>query len=134
MDVILRVKRVALLLSTLLALVGPGGKASAAVPQGVWMVDGRAALQIYDCNGLMCGRLRWLDTPRAVRGEPNATEQPDPTLRQRDCVVYPAGDLRPRSRRWEGGYSTIRKRQDLQRRHEHTSSDQLVARVYGSSR
>ena len=48
MDVGLRVKRAALLLTTLLALVGPGGAASAGVPQGVWMVDGRAALHAMD--------------------------------------------------------------------------------------
>ena len=134
MDVILHVKRAALLLSTLLALVGPGGKASAAVPQGVWMVDGRAALQIYDCNGLMCGRLRWLDTPRDARGEPKRDKNnPDPTLRQRGlCGLTLLWDLRPAGPdRWEGGhfynpesgktYNVVT---------EHTSSDQLVARVY----
>ncbi len=133
MDVILRVKRAALL-STLLTLAGPGGKASAAVPQGVWMVDGRAALQIYDCNGLMCGRLRWLDMPRDARGEPKRDKNnPDPALRQRElCGLTLIWDLRPTGPdRWEGGffynpesgktYSVVT---------EHTSSDQLVARVY----
>jgi hypothetical protein len=84
MDVVPCVKRAILLLATILAFVGPGGMASAAVPQGVWMVDGKAALQIYDCNGLMCGRLRWLDEPRDVRGEPKHDKNnPDPALRQR---------------------------------------------------
>ena len=59
MDAVSCAKRAALLLATLLALLGPGSMASAGVPQGVWMIDGKAALQIYDCNGLMCGRLRW---------------------------------------------------------------------------
>ena len=129
MDVGLRLKRAALLLTTLLALVGPGGAASAAVPQGVWMVDGRAALQIYDCNGLMCGRLRWLDKPREAGGEPKRDKNnPDPPLRQRELcgLTLPAGPDH-----WEGGhfynpesgktYNVVT---------EHTSSDQLVARVY----
>jgi hypothetical protein len=64
LDAVRRAKRAALLLTTLLALVTPGSMASAAVPQGVWMIDGKAALQIYDCNGLLCGRLRWLHAPR----------------------------------------------------------------------
>ncbi len=50
MDGVPRVKRAILLLTTLLALAGPSSVASAAVPQGVWMVDGKAALQIYDCH------------------------------------------------------------------------------------
>jgi len=134
MDVILRVKRAALLLSTLLALVGPGGKASAAVPQGVWMVDGRAALQIYDCNGLMCGRLRWLDAPRDARGEPKRDKNnPDPTLRQRElCGLTLLWDLRPAGPdRWEGGhFYNPKSGKTYNVVTEHTSSDQLVARVY----
>jgi hypothetical protein len=53
MDAVPRAKRTALLLATLLALVAPGSMASAAVPQGVWMVDGKAALQIYDCCAVL---------------------------------------------------------------------------------
>ena len=60
--------RAVVLLATLLALVLPGGMASAGVPQGVWVVDGRAAVQIYDCNGLLCGRLRWMDSAARCEG------------------------------------------------------------------
>ena len=134
MAAVRRVKRAAFLLTTLLAVVGLGGTASAAVPQGVWMVDGRAALQIYDCNGLMCGRLRWMDTPRDAKGEPKRDKNnPDPTLRQRElCGLTLLWDLRPAGPdRWEGGhfynpesgktYNVVT---------EQRSSDQLVARVY----
>src|SRR5260370_23379795 len=90
MDGVPRVKRAILLLTTLLALAGPSSVASAAVPQGVWMVDGKAALQIYDCNGLMCGRLRWLDTPRDARGEPNRDKNtPIPRCVSANCAVLP---------------------------------------------
>jgi uncharacterized protein (DUF2147 family) len=134
MDAVPRAKRAALLLTTLLALLGPGSMASAGVPQGVWMIDGKAALQIYDCNGLMCGRLRWLHAPRDARGEPKRDKNnPDPTLRQRElCGLILIWDLHPTGPgHWEGGhfynpesgrtYSVVT---------EHTSSDQIVARVY----
>ena len=78
-------RRAALSLATLLALVLPPSMVSAGVPQGLWVVDGRAAVQIYDCNGLLCGRLRWLHAPRDARGEPKRDKNnPDPTLRQRE--------------------------------------------------
>jgi uncharacterized protein (DUF2147 family) len=134
MDVVPWARRGTSLLAALLALVGPAGMASAAVPQGVWMVDGKAALQIYECNGLMCGRLRWLDEPRDARGEPKRDKNnPDPALRQRAlCGLTLLWDLRPSGPdRWEGGhfynpesgktYNVVT---------EYTSSDQLVARVY----
>jgi hypothetical protein len=38
--------------------------ALAAIPQGVWLIDGKAAVQIFDCGGLLCGRILWLQTPR----------------------------------------------------------------------
>ena len=134
MDAVPRAKRAALLLTTLLALLAPGSMASAAVPQGVWMIDGKAALQIYDCNGLLCGRLRWLDQPRNARGERKRDKNnPDPTLRQRElCGLILIWDLQPTGPgRWEGGhfynpesgktYSVVTER---------TSSAQIVARVY----
>jgi uncharacterized protein (DUF2147 family) len=27
----------------------------AATPEGVWLIDGKAAVQIFDCRGLLCG-------------------------------------------------------------------------------
>ncbi|HEV2364066.1 MAG TPA: hypothetical protein VGS12_07720 [Caulobacteraceae bacterium] len=30
-----------------------------AVPQGVWLMEGRVAVQIFECEGLMCGRIVW---------------------------------------------------------------------------
>ena len=75
----------------------------------------------------------WM-TPRDARGEPKRDKNnPDPALRQRElCGLTLIWDLRPTGPdRWEGGffynpesgktYSVVT---------EHTSSDQLVARVY----
>lgn len=58
--------------------------ASAAVPGGVWLIDGKAAVQIFDCGGLLCGRILWLQTPRDPQGQLNRDKNnPDPALRQR---------------------------------------------------
>lgn len=47
-------------------------------------MDGEAAAQIFDCSGLLCGRILWLLTPRNPQGrlKPD-TNNPDPALRQR---------------------------------------------------
>src|SRR5260370_7866290 len=134
MDGVPRVKRAILLWTTLLALAGRSSVAWAAVPQGVWMVDGKAALQIYDCNGLMCGRLRWLDTPRDARGEPKRDKNnPNPTLRQRElCGLTLLWDLRPAGPdRWEGGhFYNPENGKTYNVVPEHTSSAQLAPPLY----
>ena len=36
----------------------PGTAASAMVPDGAWLIDGTGgAVQIFDCSGLLCGRI-----------------------------------------------------------------------------
>ena len=126
--------RAVVLLAALLALVLPGGMASAGVPQGVWVVDGRAAVQIYDCNGLLCGRLRWMDAPRDAKGEPKRDKNnPDPALRQRElCGLTLLWDLHPTGPdRWEGGwFYNPESGKTYKVMTEHTASDQLVARFY----
>ena len=126
--------RAVLVMATLLALVVPGNMAWAGVPQGVWVVDGRAAVQIYDCNGLLCGRLRWMDRPRDAKGEPKRDKNnPDPALRQRElCGLTLIWDLRPTAPgHWEGGwFYDPDSGKTYKVMTEHTSSDQLVARFY----
>lgn len=78
-----------------------------AVPQGVWLVDGRAAVQIYDCTGLMCGRIIWLKVPRNSVGQLDRDKRnPDPALRQRQlCGLTMLRDLRPAGPgRWGDGW------------------------------
>jgi uncharacterized protein (DUF2147 family) len=128
--------RAVLSLATLLALVIPGNMvwAGPAVPQGLWVVDGRAAVQIYDCNGLMCGRLRWMDPPRDAKGEPKRDKNnPDPALRQRElCGLTLIWDLHPTAPgRWEGGrFYDPDSGRTYKVMTELTASDQLVARFY----
>jgi uncharacterized protein (DUF2147 family) len=127
-------RRAALSLATLLALVLPPSMVSAGVSQGLWVVDGKAAVQIYDCNGLLCGRLRWLEAPRDTRGEPKRDKNnPDPALRQRElCGLTLIWDLHPTGPgHWEGGwFYDPESGKTYKVMTEHTSSDQLVARFY----
>jgi uncharacterized protein (DUF2147 family) len=75
----------------LLLAVAVGGvtgapMASARGPQGIWLVDGEAAVQIDDCSGLLCGRLLWLQTPHDADGKlKRDTRNPNPAMRQ--CIL-----------------------------------------------
>ena len=58
--------------------------ASAAVPGGTWMFANRVALQIFDCSGLLCGKIVWLLRPDHPAGQPDIDYlNPNPALRQR---------------------------------------------------
>lgn len=108
--------------------------ASAEVPQGVWLIDGEAAVQIFDCNGLLCGRLRWLQTADDPQGQLKRDKRnPDPALRQRElCGLTLIWGLRPTGpNHWDNGsfyYPDSGKTYSL--RMELTPSDALVARFY----
>lgn len=55
------------------------------VPDGAWFIDGTGgAVQIFDCSGLLCGRIIWLWTARDIAGRPVSDKKnPDPAFRQR---------------------------------------------------
>jgi len=76
------------------------------VPEGVWRIDGKAAVQIFDCAGLMCGRVVWLLVPRDSGGQLDRDKRnPDPALRQRQlCGLTTLRNLRPAGPgRWGDG-------------------------------
>ncbi|MDP1749125.1 MAG: hypothetical protein Q8L22_06685 [Reyranella sp.] len=52
-----RSSRSALLLAALLSIAVPYAIARAALLDSVWLMDGKVAVQIFDCNGLLCGRV-----------------------------------------------------------------------------
>lgn len=96
-------------------LVAPRGMAQppkaadapGSIPEGVWLLEGKAAVQIFDCKGLMCGRILWLRIPRNSRGELVLDKKnPDPALRQRPlCGLTVIGDLQPEGAdRWKSGW------------------------------
>lgn len=105
-----------------------------AVPQGVWLMDGRVAVQIFDCERLMCGRIIWLEVPRDPQGMLDRDKKnPDPALRERKlCGLTVLWGLHPVGLdRWKDGWFynpddgvTYRVKAQLK------SADVLVARVY----
>jgi uncharacterized protein (DUF2147 family) len=132
----MKLKSLVLLLA--LAGVAYADAASAEVPEGVWLVNGEAAVQIFECNSLLCGRIRWLQAPRDSQGQfKRDTSNPDPALRQRElCGLTVIRDLRASGPdHWDDGwfyYPGSGKTYGIKM--ELTSSDALVARLYlGSS-
>jgi uncharacterized protein (DUF2147 family) len=139
--------RAVLLVAAIDLLAVPGAKAQAptqtetpappaqpGIPQGVWLLEGRAAVQIFDCEGLLCGRIVWLKVPRNLLGQLNRDKNnPNPALRGRELCgqtiiwgVHPDGPDR-----WKGGWfynpddgATYRFNAQLK------SADAMVARIY----
>ncbi|WP_367614576.1 DUF2147 domain-containing protein [Teichococcus coralli] len=89
-----------MLLAALIVLAIPSTSASASVPAGVWLIDGKAAVQIFDCSGQLSGRILWLLTPRNSQGQLNRDRNnPDPALRQRPLWRLAPRGLQPLARR-----------------------------------
>jgi uncharacterized protein (DUF2147 family) len=127
-------RRVALLIVAIACLAVPRTTAWAATLQGVWLIDGKAAVQMFDCEGLLCGRIRWLQNARdpqdqAVRDKNN----PEPTLRQRQlCGLTIISGMRPTDpNRWEGGsFYNPDDGKTYGVSAELKSADVLIARIY----
>src|SRR5271163_4457449 len=83
------------------------GVAWAAPPEGVWLIDEKVAIEIFDCSGLVCGRILWLKVPRNSLGELDRDKNnPDPSLRQAWlCGLTIFWGLRSGDQdRWTGGW------------------------------
>lgn len=107
---------------------------AAPLDQGVWLIDGRVAVQIFHCDDLLCGRIVWLQASeepgeRVVRDKYN----PDPRLRRRNlCGLTIFWNLQATPQNsWGDGWfynpddgTTYRVAAKL------SASDVLVARVY----
>jgi uncharacterized protein (DUF2147 family) len=134
-DWLRRAARAAWLVIALSSLAVPGTAASAMDPDGTWFIDGTGgAVQIFDCDGLLCGRIIWLWTPRDIAGRPTSDQKnPDPAFRQRLlCGLTILQGLKPAGLdRWSSGslYNpddgvTYRVSAELR------SADVAVARIY----
>ena len=106
----------------------------AAIPEGVWRIDAKAAVQLFDCDGLLCGRIFWLKIPRDRQGELDRDKHnPDPVLRPRRlCGLTILWGLHPTDPgRWGGGWFY---NPDDGRTYNITaqlkSADVLIARIY----
>jgi uncharacterized protein (DUF2147 family) len=124
----------ALVVAALMSVVVSRSLAWASVPGGVWLIEGKAVVQIFDCSGMLCGRILSLQTPRDPQGQLNRDRNnPDPTLRQRRlCGLTVLWGLRSTGpERWGGGWfynpedgKTYNVSAELK------SADLLVARIY----
>jgi uncharacterized protein (DUF2147 family) len=130
----MKLRRLVLVLILAMAGIANAHIASAEVPEGVWLIKGEAAVQIFDCNGLLCGRILWLQAPHDSQGQLKRDKRnPDPVLRQRDlCGLTVIRDLRSTGpNRWDDGwfyYPDSGRTYNIKM--ELTSSDALVARFY----
>ena len=130
----MKLKSLVFLLASTMAGIAPAHTASAEVPEGVWLIKGEAAVQIFECNSLLCGRILWLEAPRDSQGLlKRDTENPDPALRQRElCGLTVIWNLRSTGPdHWDDGwfyYPASGKTYGIKM--ELTSSDVLVARLY----
>lgn len=130
----MNLKTLIVLLASTTAGVAHAQSASAEAPQGVWLVNGEAAVQIFACDSLLCGRIRWLQAPRDSQGQlKRDMRNPDPALRQRElCGLTVIRDLRSSGpNHWNDGWfynpdsgKTYNVKMEL------TASDALVARFY----
>jgi uncharacterized protein (DUF2147 family) len=130
----MKLRSLVVLLASTMAVIAPAHPASAEVPEGVWLVNGEAAVQIFECNTLLCGRIRWLQAPRDSEGQPKRDmRNPDPALRERElCGLTIMRDLRSTGpNHWDDGWlynpasgKTYNIKVEL------TSPDALVARLY----
>ena len=117
-----------------LSMAVPTSAHAAKVPDGVWLLAPNAALQIFDCSGLLCGRVVWLRNARDPTGQiQRDKENPDRALRPRlVCGLTVLWGLRPAgSDKWEDGWfynpddgETYSVTAELR------SSDVIVTRIY----
>ena len=105
-----------------------------AVPQGVWLMDEQVAVQIFECEGLMCGRIVWLLVPRDAQGALNLDRKnPVPALRTRKlCGLTILWGLRPTgANRWvDGWFYNPDDGKSYSVRAQLKSDDVIVARLY----
>jgi uncharacterized protein (DUF2147 family) len=127
---------VALLVIALTSFVAPGTAVSAMRPaDAAWFIDGTgAAIEIFECSGLLCGRIIWLEKARDTAGRlARDDKNPDALFRQRPlCGLTVIQGLQPAGLdHWDSGSlynpddgKTYRISGELR------SADVFVARVY----
>jgi uncharacterized protein (DUF2147 family) len=75
-----------LLVIALTSFAAPGTAVSGSLSAGgAWFIDGTGvAVQIFDCSGLLCGRIIWLEKARDSAGQlARDNKNPDPVFRER---------------------------------------------------
>ncbi len=92
-----RTASTAAFIAAISSFVAVPAKTLAGDPLGVWMIENEVALEILECNGLLCGRIVYLRIPRDETGElKREQENPRAGLRPRlICGMTVLEDLRP---------------------------------------
>ena len=108
-DWLRRAARAASLVVALSLLAIPGTAVSADVPDSAWFIDGTgAAIQIFDCSGLLCGRIIWLHKGHDAAGQlAHDNKNPDPAFRQQRllCGLTILQGLQPAGLdHWDSGW------------------------------
>lgn len=101
---------------------------------GVWAVEDRVAVQIFDCASKMCGRIVWLVKPRNGQGWLDRDiHNPDPQVRGRPlCDLTIIWNLQPAGPgQWEDGrFYDPQTGGTYQVRAEMVSPNVIKARIY----
>lgn len=122
------------LVAAVALLAAPPARAAPAVPQGVWLMDGRVAVQIFECELMMCGQVIWLRVPRDAAGLLDRDKKnPDPDLQQRKlCGLTILWGLLPAGpNRWKDGwFYNPDDGKSYRVSAEMKSDDVMVARIY----
>jgi uncharacterized protein (DUF2147 family) len=112
----------------------PRTLASEGIPQGVWLIDNEAAVQVFNCGNLLCGRILWLSIPRDPQGRLVFDKKnPEPALRQRPlCGLTIFWGLRPAGPvRWtDGWFYNPNDGETYNISAELKSADAIEARIY----
>ncbi len=115
-------------------MTAPRPARAAGDPERVWLLPLNAAVQLYDCDAQLCGRIVWMQRPRNPQGELVIDRKnPDPTLRARPlCGLKVLWGMTPAGAdHWKDGWiynpndgHTYRINGELK------SPDVFVARIY----
>jgi uncharacterized protein (DUF2147 family) len=122
----------------LLILFVSGARAEPVAPviehPGVWLLEGRVAIQFFECNDMVCGRVIWVKESLNAQGLLKKDKyNPDPALRGRQvCGPTIIWNLHPvDTNHWEDGWfynpddgATYRVKLEIQ------SADVISARIY----
>jgi uncharacterized protein (DUF2147 family) len=112
----------------------PKAMAAPSVPSGVRLMGTKVAIQVFDCSGMLCGRVIWLKAPLDPQGLLKRDKlNPDPALRERHVcgptIIWNARPIDPSH--WKDGWfynpddgTTYRVTMELQ------SDDVMMTRIY----
>ena len=90
-----------------LVAMGTAFAAQAGDPRGKWLTEStKAHVQVFDCDGKLCGKVVWLKEPLDDKGQPKLDkENPDEKLKKRPIMGHHmiSGMEPDGENEWDGG-------------------------------